>query len=247
MTKSGKIVTGSLIILFMLACIVFMLCGREILPQAIEDVSDEIYYRNIVRRLTPAAEEGDELVSSEILLKEGIAGWLTIDGTKIDYPVMQEDVDRTGYYLCHRADGKSNRNGSLYIPSYDSACSDNIIIYGHHAHNGTMFAGLSSYRDGKWARDHRTVGFVSEEGAGVYEVIAVIVESMENRSFKWEEKISFTDDNSSQEYQKECISRSVTDMGCAPNDKGSDNRYLTLVTCDYSVPDGRLIVVCRRV
>ena len=51
--------------------------------------------------------------------------------------------------------------------------SDNIIIYGHHMNDGTMFAGLMKFKDKSFWEKHKTVSFDTLTDKRTYEVIAV--------------------------------------------------------------------------
>ena len=76
-------------------------------------------------------------------------GWITIDDTHIDYPVMYSPSDQEGgeYYIHRDYDGKYSSAG---LPFIDANCSvnpatDNIIIYGHNMKNGSMFGHLKKF------------------------------------------------------------------------------------------------------
>jgi len=238
------------ILLLSIAAASFLVCGRNILPQAIEDVSDAIYYHELSKEITSEMEQDMRRDTKKMPtaeeLDEGIAAWLKIEGTKINYPVMQEKHGEEGAYLCHRPDGKYSKGGSLYIPSYDSVECGQIIIYGHHMHNGRMFAGLAGYKDEKWAQKHMTVRLTTADGEAQYKVFAVMVQSIRNRDFRWEDSISFDGMDDKANFEAKCRDRSVVDLQDENDVPSEDTSYLTMVTCDYSVPDGRLIVVCRK-
>ena len=74
-------------------------------------------------------------------------GWITIDGTAINYPVMQS-IGSPDYYLKHNFEKVYSDYG---VPYVDEACavvlSVNTIVYGHHMKNGTMFSSLVNYAD----------------------------------------------------------------------------------------------------
>ena len=82
-------------------------------------------------------------------------GWLRIDGTKIDYPVMMKPED-PDYYLRRDFSGKDAKSGTPYIGSGCTPCSDNVIIYSHNMKNGTMFADLLKYADEKFYPSQQT-------------------------------------------------------------------------------------------
>ena len=74
-----------------------------------------------------------------------IIGWVKIDDTNIDYPVMQSPDEE--YYLTHNFNQEYDRNGSIFM---DPDCdvlkpSTNLILYGHHMRSGNMFGDLANY------------------------------------------------------------------------------------------------------
>ena len=64
---------------------------------------------------------------------EDFVGWLRIDGTKIDYPVMQSSVDNANYYLYRDYNKKNSTPGTIYAREQCDIFkpSDNITLYGH--------------------------------------------------------------------------------------------------------------------
>ena len=75
-----------------------------------------------------------------------LVGWIKIEGTKIDYPVLQS-IDSPNFYLNHDFDKKSSIYGAPYVAEECDLTDDcrNILIYGHHMKNGSMFAALDGY------------------------------------------------------------------------------------------------------
>ena len=70
---------------------------------------------------------------------EDIIGWLEIEGTDINYPVLQGKDDE--YYMTHNYKKEYSRNGSIFLSkdyNWDIP-SNNLLIYGHNLNNGTMF------------------------------------------------------------------------------------------------------------
>lgn len=75
-------------------------------------------------------------------INKDIIGWIEIPNTNINYPILK---DENLYYLNHNYQGKTNRNGSIFIRNNDLFESEEITIYGHNMKNGTMFATLAKY------------------------------------------------------------------------------------------------------
>ena len=83
-------------------------------------------------------------------------GWIKIDNTKINYPVMQNG----DFYLHNNFYKKYSISGTPYLASYCNInSSDNLIIYGHHMSNGSMFAGLDIYKTYNGYKNHKYIKF----------------------------------------------------------------------------------------
>lgn len=86
-------------------------------------------------------------------------GWISIERTNIDYPVMQT-IDNPNYYLKHSFEKQYSDYGVPYVQeNCDLGLSDNCVIYGHHMNNGSMFADLCKYADEDFYRQHKTIRF----------------------------------------------------------------------------------------
>lgn len=81
-------------------------------------------------------------------------GWIKIEGTVIDYPVMYRPSEEN-YYLHRDFYGEYSANGCLFLSELcDPKTSDNLIIYGHHMNSGKMFAALDQYKDSAFYLEH---------------------------------------------------------------------------------------------
>ena len=115
-----------------------------------------------------------------------IVGWLKIDDTVIDYPVMQT-MDNEDYYLNYDFDKNKNINGSLILDTDSvagvgvmknkygngTAPSSNLIIHGHNMKSGMMFGGLKKYEEENYGIAHRIIYFDSLYEKREYELLAV--------------------------------------------------------------------------
>lgn len=87
-----------------------------------------------------------------------IVGWIKVDGTNIDYPLLYHETDNS-FYLKHNYQGKSDSQGSIYFENYNAKdLSDfNTIIYGHSLLNGNMFRTLHNFKEKDFFDTHDSV------------------------------------------------------------------------------------------
>lgn len=92
------------------------------------------------------------------LQNNDMVGWIKVEDTKINYPVMQSK-DNPNFYLKHGFDKAYTDYGCPYVQeNCDMELpSDNIIIYGHHMNDGSMFAGLMKFKDKSFWEKHKTI------------------------------------------------------------------------------------------
>lgn len=101
-----------------------------------------------------------------------LVGWISIPGTRIDYPVMQTK-DNPNFYLKHAFDKSYSSYGVPYMQeNCDVGISDNLVLYGHHMNNGSMFSDLCKYESEDFYQEHKTIRFDTLDSFGEYEVIA---------------------------------------------------------------------------
>ena len=90
---------------------------------------------------------------------DDFVGWICIEGTNINYPVMQTP-DNPDFYLKHGFDKGYTDYGVPYVQEEcDLASSDNLIIYGHHMKNGSMFSDLCEYVSRDFYEQHKIIHF----------------------------------------------------------------------------------------
>lgn len=172
-------------------------------------------------------------------------GWVKIEGTKIDYPVLQSP-DRPNFYLKHDFDQKSSAYGAPYVAEecdLAGGCA-NILIYGHHMKNGSMFAALDGYLDPEFRQAHPVIQFDTLEEYGDYEVMAVFTMSavdQDNPLYDW---ITAGTEETFNQYVAYAKRNSAYDMGI---DAQWGDQLISLITCEYTHRDGRLIVVAKKI
>lgn len=168
-------------------------------------------------------------------------GWVSIEGTDIDYPVMCSPND-PDYYLDHSFERTSNRHG---VPFLDSRCNidtaDNLIIYGHHFVEGEMFSTLHKYASYSFYEDHPIITLETVEGISQYHIAAVLRVSGTVYSTRWSIFNSlYMDEAKFEEMAQEIDAQTLYSTGVSPV---YGDRLLTLATCEYTQKNGRLAIV----
>lgn len=199
--------------------------------------------------LDPQQEPKEVLEEFKNLLNKNkrLIGWLKIDDTNIDYPVMQT-VDNE-YYLDHNLNQESDKNGSIFM---DKDCdvlkpSTNYILYGHHMKNGQMFGKLDRYSDEQYGKEHEYIQFDTIYEKGLYQLMYVFrsrVYSEEDVNFKYYQFIDALSEQEFDSYMQEMAAISLYDTGVTAE---YGDQLLTLSTCDYQETNGRFVVVAKKV
>ena len=177
-----------------------------------------------------------------------LVGWICVEDTNINYPVMQT-VDKPNYYLKRGFDKEYSSYGCPYVQEDCDVLkpSDNLVIYGHHMNNGSMFADLEKFKDEDFWREHKTIAFNTLTEKNEYEILAVfktVVYTDSPEAFKY---YRFTDAQSPEEfdaYIDKCKELSLYDTGVSAE---YGDKLITLSTCEYSRTNGRIVVVAKKV
>lgn len=203
---------------------------------------------------------GGEIVAPEMLSdmaelyskNADIVGWLKIEDTVIDYPVMFTP-EKPHKYLYMSFEGKYKYRGELYI---DGDCPMDpegpvILIHGHNMNDGSMFQSLLNYKSQQYWESHPTISFKTLYEERTYEIFAAFrtqvpkkyADEKEGEFYYYRFLYPTTEEefNEGISYFKE---KTTYDMGI--NSEFGD-RLLILSTCDRSINNGRFVVVGRLV
>ena len=201
--------------------------------------------QEIVTENTEETEEKNKTKNLQELYNQNndFVGWIHIEDTNINYPVMQSK-DRENYYLKRNFYKEYSSIGTPYIAeNCDINTSDNLIIYGHHIKNNTMFGQLEEYKKRAFYADHKTMEFNTLYENANYEIIAVFKTSAIN-GFKYYKFYNAKDEQEFNAFINKCKELSFYDI--QTNAKYGD-KLITLSTCEYSQLNGRLVVVARKI
>lgn len=172
-------------------------------------------------------------------------GWIRIEGTNIDYPVMQTPGS-ADYYL-HR-DFYKNKS-SYGTPYLAETCRytdprTSLLISGHHMKNGSMFAQLQNYTEQVFCSEHPYVQFDTMDEAGSYEVAAVIKLSASGDQTIWQDLLYPQKDGDFAGAWERMKAQSFYDTGVEISE---EDELLALVTCEYTLKNGRIMLVAKRI
>ncbi|MCI8956142.1 MAG: class B sortase [Eubacterium sp.] len=170
-------------------------------------------------------------------------GWLTIDGTNIDYPVMQNTND-SEFYLKHNFDKEKDRHGIPFAASSSSIPNgDNIIIFGHSMKDGTMFSELQKFISPKFCEENHSIMFNTFTTSNVYDVIMVFkISESDTEKFPYYTYTSF-DNITANNYLSMASQYSIWNNNKTIN---NDTKLLTLSTCEYTLNNGRLVIIAKK-
>ncbi len=164
-------------------------------------------------------------------------GWITLEGTPINYPIMQAaDND---YYLDHSYTGSKLKAGAIFADwkcDRDLMRNYNLVLFGHHMTNNTMFHSLDKFLNENFFRTNNIVKIYTLDGMFTYQVISVY----ETNKYYPYIRTSFTTRESFVTFANQMRDNSIHKVPDLTFD--TDDRLLTLSTCTNRSEDGRLAV-----
>ena len=165
-----------------------------------------------------------------------IVGWIYIEGTGINYPVVQGRDNQ--YYLKHLFSGEWNGSGCIFLDSRNRLdFSDrHSIIYGHHMKNGAMFSGLTEYKKQEYYNEHPIALLLTPDKNYEIEIFGGYVSSVQDKA--WE--VAFPSDSDFTEWldkarERSCFTSEIT--------QAVTDQILTFSTCSYEFNNARFVLL----
>ena len=171
-----------------------------------------------------------------IELNGDCVGWIYIEDTLVNYPVMYTP-NEPQKYIDKSFDLKSSSYGVPFIEGECTPNGEHVIIYGHNMKNGSMFAAIKKYRDKDFFESHPIIEYETLEGCKSYRVLAMCEI---NSKDKW---YSFMDTDNPIDFDAQfarVLRRAVNKSDFAPE---KDKQILTLSTCQGGDKDARLVLI----
>ena len=175
-------------------------------------------------------------------------GWIRIEETHIDYPVMQRAGDNE-YYLRRNFNEDYSFLGTpfLDIRSTLSPASDNWLIYGHNSLDEQMFSELLKYKDAAFYEKHPTIQFDLIDELQTFEIIAVFQSQVflqEENTFKYYQFFDAQNEAEINDFLQNIKALSLYEI---KTEASYGDQLLTLSTCRFDVENGRFVVVAKKI
>ena len=220
-TKKGKTVA----IVFLSIFIVGFIFGAYMLITTLLNAAREQNTFDDLAQMVQDTDETDDdgaLRKYDELYKKNpdFFGWLKIEGTKIDYPVMYTPRD-SEYYLHRDFYGNYSDSGMLFIDGECPRVSNYYLIYGHHMNNGTMFGELPNYGKVDFYKEHKIIFFDTRYENRDYEVVAafygkIYPEEEEKDHFCYYKYKNLSSETKFNEYVRNVKANAIYETGITP-------------------------------
>ena len=174
-----------------------------------------------------------------------MVGWISINGTSVAYPVMYTPQNPQ-FYLRHNFKKEYSSGGMVFI---DESCrmdgSDrNLLIYGHHMRNGTMFAQLTNYDSFEYWKSHQTVEFSTLKEVGTYQVVCAFKQPASAIDEEFMRMLLARTEEERTELLRTIKELQFYETGVEVME---NEKLITLATCEYTYGDGRFFVIAKKV
>lgn len=168
-------------------------------------------------------------------------GWITIKNSSIDYPIVK-GVDNE-FYLKRDFNKNYLFAGSIFMDYRNKGFQDkNVVIYGHHMKDNSMFGSLKKYKDLDYLKENRYINITTKDGEKfIYEIFGVYITTSYDSEII---SVKFNNEEDFSKYINKVHEKSIYDLGVEV--KGKD-KILTLATCSYEFNDARLVIHAKHV
>lgn len=189
------------------------------------------------------AEDGINFAALEKINPDFI-GWLKLDGTVINYPVVQGTDNY--HYLEHLFNGDVNHMGCIFMHygNNPNMTDKNTWIFAHHTNNGSMFYTLESYKNQSFYNDHPVFTYDTPNGSYLMEPIAGTVLSGDDFSietFMPSAEYTYNSDDF-KEWVQFFLDRSTFKSNTSFD---VNDQIVTMVTCTDDYQNARYALICK--
>ena len=208
---------------------IIAICAYKIYDKSAEYKKADKSYEQI--RLEKENENNNNLFNKY----EEYRGWIKVDNTNIDYPIVQGKDN--SFYLDKDINKNYVSSGSIFMNYLNNGFNDeNTVLFGHHMRNKTMFAQLKKYKEKEFFYGNNNIEIEIKDGKTLkYKVFSVYVTDANDNYIK----TNFDNKSEYKEFLDKIKNKSIykSDINVDENDK-----IITLSTCSYEFNDARMVV-----
>lgn len=247
MKDKTRKVLAAVLILIAAVCAGYLVWyyGSAVKAKKSQDNAKEIAKKEEVPVVEEKPEEQVEIPIDFASLQEtnpDVYAWIRIDGTVIDYPVLQSMEDDS-YYLDHSWEGKRAPEGAIFSQACNAKdfTDFNTVLYGHQMGDQveTMFHQLDNYLDAEFMQSHRDVVIYTPDHIRTYKVFAAVI--YDDRHLI--QHYNYVMDSERQDFIDSIYnSRDLRNQFCDDVEVTTTSRILSLSTCIAAEPSHRLLV-----
>jgi len=206
--------------------------------KVINNVQDIYYQDDDSQASESRGEKGIRSGFDELMkVNKNVVGWITIEDTQIDYPILQTDNNID--FVTQNFYGEESIAGSIFMDYRNDVTMEdnNIIVYGHRMKDGSMFQHLTKYLEKDFFDSHRTFTFDTLYESYEAEIFAVYPTMIDFNYIQTDFSSEGEFENLIQEIQNKSTYETDVDIN-------ADDQILTLSTCEYTLDpeDSRLVV-----
>ncbi|MBP3255637.1 MAG: class B sortase [Clostridia bacterium] len=236
---------------FILLVAIIVASSYYILSNLLQEKKQEDDFEDIKEIVIDTSEENQEEAEDKIdlynlyLMNNDVVGWIKLKDSNIDYPIMQNGE----YYLRRNIYKEYSSYGTPFLAEYCNInTSDNLIIYGHHIKSGMMFADLDKYKNYNYYLNHKIIKLYKLQGTETieeeYKVVFCFKTTVNKGGFKYYNFYNATSEADYNSFVEQCQKLSFynTEESASYGD-----RLITLSTCEYSLNNGRMVVVAKKI
>ena len=221
----------------------YMLIQTILQTKKVQETSNQL---QIIRQTSIEENTDGDWSHGMLNINRDYAGWLTVYGTPISEPVVLGETNDT--YLRTDIYREHSEAGTLFLDETTDLDRDgNLIIYGHKMNDKTMFGCLDVFKDPDFFKDNGMVCWEGKEGKKYYEIFALMVVPGYSTAEDFIDLQGWN--NVMTEHATSIMLETVKERASIYRELKFDpavDRYLFLVTCDYNINDGRMVLVARR-
>lgn len=221
-------------IVLLIAVTILLFSSYKITSYFYNSQSNKKIYKELSKEYE-SREENDHIKEKSLkTINKNILAWIKVPNTKINYPIVRGDDNL--FYLNHDINNNLSIHGSIFMDYRNKNSDDkNLILYGHHMKDGTMFKDLVKYKDVDFFKENDIIYLDVDGEILEYEIFAVIVTDGDSDYIS----IDFNNSDEFLNYIEKIKRNSLLKRDIIFN---GDEDILTLSTCSYEFDNARTAI-----